>query len=311
MIKLSSMLFDAPISPLANVGNEKKENDYMRQVYLWSCLLLFLGLYPEKASAGGISVDAGLTPAEDRWIVRGQVRNMKKHDDPTSMGREMETWAFPMVIAYGLRSDTMVMLRQKILHRKMTMLGSTEEDTGISDLFFLVKYKAYRVNYPDYTFGLAPTLGVDLPTGDSTFGSETWNLHPGLYASYRSGPWAADLSTSYAWNGFADKGTGGIDPGNEFMADLALAFQFSVANRHDMSLTPVLEFSYKHIKEDSLNGTNEPNTGESVVYISPGLKWTISSTIIEGLVQIPVYQNQNGDQLKRDTTWLLGFRYMF
>ncbi len=108
-----------------------------------------------------------------------------------------------------------------------------------------------------------------------------------------------------------NKGQGGINPGDEFAADLALAFQFSVANRHDMSLTPVVEFSYRHIEEDSLYGTNEANTGESVLYVSPGVKWTISSTIIEGLVQIPVSQNQKGDQLERDITLLFGFRYMF
>ena len=269
------------------------------------------GCTPGKTNAGGFSVDAGLTPPEDRWIVRSQVRNMKRHNDPTAIGREIETWAFPLVIAYGLRPDVTVMLRQMILHRKLTMMGATEEDTGTSDLFLLAKYKAYRVNDPDYTFGVAPTLGLGLPTGDNTFGSETWDLQPGLFVSYRSGPWAADVATSYAWEGFADKGKGGINPGDEFAADLALAFQFSVANRYDMSLTPVVEFSYRHIKEDSLNGTKETNTGESVLYVSPGLKWTISSTIIEGLAQIPVSQNQKGEQLERDITLLLGFRYMF
>ena len=229
----------------------------MRQhIYIWSCVLFFAGLYPGKTNAGGISVDAGLTPPQDRWIVRSQVRRMKQHDDPTAMGREMETWVFPVVIVYGLRPDITVMLRQKFVHRKMTMMGTTKEDTGTSDLFLLAKYKAYRVNDPEYTFAVAPTLGLDLPTGDSTFGSKTWDIQPGLFASYRSGPWAADVTTSYAWNGFADKGKGGINPGDEFAADIALAFQFSVANRHDMSLTPVVEFSYRHIREDSLNGIN-------------------------------------------------------
>lgn len=281
------------------------------RIYVWSCVLFLVGLNPWQVNAGGISVDAGLTPPEDRWIVRSQIRHMKMDTDPTGMGREMEMWAFPLVIVYGLRPDTTLMLRQMIMHREMTMMGSTEKSTGASDLFLLAKYKAYRVNNPNYTFGVAPTLGLDLPTGDSTFGSETWDLLPGLFVSYRSGPWAADATTSYAWNGAADRGKGGVNPGDEFTADLALAFQFSVANRHDMSLAPVVEFSYRHIKEDSISGAPEANTGESVLYVSPGIKWTMSSTIVEGLAQIPVSQNQKGNQLKRDITLILGLRYMF
>ncbi|MHC4559338.1 MAG: hypothetical protein ACYS80_18760, partial [Planctomycetota bacterium] len=43
----------------------------------------------ESARAGGISVDAGLTPAEDRWIFRTQLRYMQRKDDPTPMDRKM------------------------------------------------------------------------------------------------------------------------------------------------------------------------------------------------------------------------------
>ncbi|MHC4362719.1 MAG: hypothetical protein ACYSTZ_07820, partial [Planctomycetota bacterium] len=56
-----------------------------------------------NAGAAGISVDAGLTPPEDRWIIRNQVRYMTREDDPTGMNREMSMYAFPIVVAYGLR----------------------------------------------------------------------------------------------------------------------------------------------------------------------------------------------------------------
>ncbi|MHC4238972.1 MAG: hypothetical protein ACYSUC_04355 [Planctomycetota bacterium] len=48
-----------------------------------------------NAGAAGISVDAGLTPPEDRWIIRNQVRYMTREDDPTGMNREMSMYAFP------------------------------------------------------------------------------------------------------------------------------------------------------------------------------------------------------------------------
>ncbi len=57
-------------------------------------------LISENANAAGISVDAGLTPPEDRWIIRTQFRYMKRKNDPTPMNQKMDTYAFPVVIAY-------------------------------------------------------------------------------------------------------------------------------------------------------------------------------------------------------------------
>jgi hypothetical protein len=182
-------------------------------------------LVPNDAEAGGISVDAGLTPAEDRWILRTQIRHMRRRSDPTAMDREMSTYAYPTVLAYGLRPDLTLMARQTVMHRKMSGGGSSSSDTGLADLFVLGKYRLYRRNTREYTFGAAGTLGVELPTGDDDFTSETWDIQPGLFASWRSGRWASDFNISYTWNGFADRGRGGVNPGDELSLDWALAHQ--------------------------------------------------------------------------------------
>jgi hypothetical protein len=265
----------------------------------------------QNVTASGISVDAGLTPPEDRWIIRTQFRYMQRKDDPTPMNRKMDTYAFPVVVAYGFRPDLTLMIRQPVKHRKMSMGGSVSRDTGFDDLFVLGKYKLYRRNTREYTFGIASTLGLEFPTGDDDFGSETWDLEPGLFASWRSGPWASDFSIAYKWNGFADRGKGGLNPGNELSVDLALAHQFSIGEKADMSLTPVLEFNYKHILQDRLSGHNVSNTGESLFFVSPGLKFTKSSFILEALLQFPVWQDQEGSQLKQGTRFIVGTRFMF
>lgn len=265
----------------------------------------------DNANAAGISVDAGLTPPEDRWIIRNQFRYMHLKDDPTMMDRDMETYTFPFVVAYGLRPDLTLLARQRVKHRKMSMGGSISRDTGLDDLFVLCKYKLYRKNTRDYTFGIASTLGMEFPTGDDDFSSETWDLKPGLFASWRSGPWNADLSTAYQWNGFADRGRNGLNPGNEFTADLAFAHQFSIGGSSDISLAPVLEFNYKHLLSDRMSGRNVPNTGESLFFVSPGLKFTKSSFILEALVQFPVWQDQQGAQLRQGTRFIVGTRIMF
>ena len=204
-----------------------------------------------------------------------------------------------------------LMLRQAANHQEMSMAGSSSKNTGLGDLFVLGKYKIYRRNTPEYTFGIASTLGLELPTGADSFTSKTWDLTPGLYLSWRSGPWATDFTTAYSWNGFADRGKNDIDPGDEVSLNWAFAYQFSIGGKADASLAPVLEFSYKNIWPDQLERQDVSNTGESVLYLSPGIKFSTSSLILEALLQVPVWQDQEGSQLERDVGMLVGVRFMF
>ena len=283
----------------------------MKKLLLTILVCVATNILTSENAAASISVDAGLTPPEDRWIVRTQFRYMHRKNDPTPMGKKMDTYTFPLVVAYGYRPDLTLMIKQPLKHRKMSMAGSISRDTGLGDLFVLGKYKLYRRNTRKYTFGIASTLGLELPTGDDDFGSETWDLEPGLFTSWRSGPWASDFSIAYKWNGFADKGRRGLDPGNELAVDLALAHQISIGQKADMSLTPVVEFNYKQILSDRLSGQNVSNTGESLFFVSPGLKFTKSSFILEVLLQFPVWQDQKGSQLKQGTRVIVGTRFMF
>ncbi|MHC4374891.1 MAG: transporter [Planctomycetota bacterium] len=275
------------------------------------CGILFAVALQEYTVAAGISVDAGLTPPEDRWIIRTQFRYMERKDDPTPMDRKMEIYAFPVVIAYGFRPDLTLLVRQPVKHRNLYMAGSVSRDTGFDDLYVLAKYKLFRQNTRDYTLGMASTLGLELPTGDDDFGSETWDLEPGLFTSWRSGPWQSDFSVAYKWNGFADRGKNGLEPGNELSTDLAIAHQFNLTAKADMSLTPVLELNFKHFSNDNLSGHSVSNTGESLFFVSPGMKFTKSSFILEALVQFPVWQDQEGSQLEQGMRFILGTRFLF
>lgn len=308
MARLSERI-SHPASALNSAGGNTSKINKLLLLILVSVTTTLL--FIEHAVAAGISVDAGLTPPEDRWIIRTQFRYMERKDDPTAMNRRMETYAFPFVVAYGFRPDLTLLVRQPVKHRDMDMAGSVSRDTGFDDLFVLAKYKLYRKNTRDYTIGIASTLGLELPTGDDDFGSETWDLEPGLFASWRGGPWQSDFSVAYKWNGFADKGKSGLDPGNELSIDLAFAHQFTLTENADTSLTPVLELNYKQLSKDSLSGHNVSNTGESLFFVSPGLKFTKSSFILEALVQFPVWQDQEGSQLEQETRFIVGTRLMF
>ncbi|MCB9719731.1 MAG: transporter [Candidatus Omnitrophica bacterium] len=236
---------------------------------------------------------------------------MKRKDDPTSKSRETDQYILNNVLAYGLRRDFTVIIKQPAVFRKMSLEGVTDNDAGLADLSLITKYRLYRHNTPEYTLGVASTVGLEIPTGTDEFSSKTWDLIPGVFTSWRKGRWSSDLSIAYAWNGFSDEGVGGRDPGDELSVDWALAYQFSVGHRADTSLFPVIELSYKNIDADELNGDAVTNTGESVLYVSPGIKFAKSSFVVEALVQIPVWQEQDGLQLERGVGSILGIRYLF
>lgn len=280
-----------------------------RRMQFLSFLLVFCATFAISYS-NGISVDAGLTPAEDRWIFRTQLRYMSL-GNMARIHQEMEMYMIPVVLAYGLKSNLTLLVRQPVLRREMSMMGTSNVESGFGDLFVMGKFKLYRRNTANYTLGVAATIGIEAPTGSSAFSSRTWDLQPGLYFSWRRGALGSDVSVAYTWNGFAGEGRNDVNPDNELALDWAVSYQVAIGERARISMAPVLEVSYRDISSNRLNGRDLENTGESILYISPGVKFTSSSLVLEALVQIPVAQKRNGNQIERNSTLLFGLRYMF
>jgi len=273
--------------------------------------LLLLVAASAESLAVGISIDAGLTPPEGRWILRTQVRSMSR-TAPAGMGdAEMDRLMVPFVAVHGLRPQLTLGLRQIIDFRTMTMGGDPNETSGFSDLYFFAKYKVLRINTRSYTLGIAPLLGVEAPTGSSDISSDFWSLKTGLLFSGRAGKWGADLNLGYGFRGMAGVPSDSPDPGDEWGVDLALARQFPVGGSGRTALAPVLEISWQDKASATQNGDDVANTGESVFSLAPGLKYTRGDLILEGLVRIPVSQDQTGMQLEMGNMYLVGVRHMF
>ncbi len=272
--------------------------------------LFILFVFVSISYSNGISVDAGLTPAEDRWIFRTQFRYLSLGS--MAMGhKKMEMYTVPVVIAYGLKSNLSLLCRLPVMRRNISIMDASSAESGFGDLFIMGKFKVFRQNHVNYTLGLAATLGIEVPTGSDGFSSDSWDLQPGLYFSWRRGSLGSDVSMTYTLNDFADRGQNNMNPGNELTLDWAVSYQFGLGERSMISIAPVIEVSYRDLSPDRLNLRDIENSGESLLFLSPGMKFTLSSLILEILVQIPVVQNWNGIQLERNATWLFGMRYMF
>jgi hypothetical protein len=284
----------------------------MKKIALLLCLVL-IGMisFSSTAMAQGISVDAGMTPGEDRWMFRTMVHQMNRGNDPGPMGQSMRSYKHNNVLAYGFRRNLTLIFKMPVLYRQMTMAGTTMDQSGRSDSTVAVKYSIYRRNTMAYTLAIASTLGVKLPSGVEPVYSETLDLQPGLYLSMRFDRWASDLALEYSWNGLVVNRADKINPGNELAANWALAYRYSLGDSGNIAYAPVLEFTYKNIAANSLSGDALADSGESVLYLSPGIKLTVSSLVLEALLQVPVWQQQTGMQLERGNAVLAGIRYMF
>lgn len=277
-------------------------------VGLTSKIIISVLLLTACATASGISVDAGLTPPEGRWITRVQTRYMPSKDND-NVGNEMKMYGFPVMVAYGARNYLMVLARQTFFSRDMTMMGNNSTHSGFGDLFLMAKYKAYRLNTPRYIIGISPTLGISIPTGDDEFTSDSWDLNAGVYISGRRGRLASDLNFAYRWYDFLNRADNTVKPGNEIFVDWAAAYQLSLDR--EKSFTPVMEISLNKVFKGKINSAENPNSGGDILYLSPGAKLTVSSMIIEGLIRIPVSENRNGSQTEAETGFIAGLRMMF
>lgn len=277
----------------------------------YAVIFTLLIILPLLSFANGVSVDAGLTPARDKWIFRTQLRLMGRGDDQNLMSATMDKTVLNTVLAYGLLNNLTIMIRQPLISKTMLMNSMETKNSGVGDTMMMVKYSLYRRNTYSSTFGIATVLGLGIPTGGKEITMDMWNLKPGVYFSWRGRPWAADLSLAYKWTSFTGETEKGINPGDELLLDLAVSYQFSIGENARMALAPLVEFSYLKMGKNRLYSEVLPNTGESVFTIAPGIKWTYDSFIVEGLVQLPVLQKQGSMVLMRKTGWIFGIRYMF
>ncbi|NQT61350.1 MAG: transporter [Candidatus Marinimicrobia bacterium] len=282
-------------------------NKMKQYSYYW--LLLGIFILAGESSAGGISVDAGLTPAENRWMIRVQSRQMGASSQPSTPARQMKVQANVLMAAYGLRPNITLIGMQGWMNREMTMMGAVNESSGRADLNLIIKYLIHRTNTRDQTLGIAATTKLTLPTGEVGFSDDYWSFTPGVYLSLRRGTWAMDASTTYRIQDMFSQ-QDAMDRGWEYTLDGAVARQLPLGGLKNMALAPVLEFNLL-VDQGDHSSSAEPSDTESVVFLSPGFKYTYGSMILESLIQVPVWESVPITSLEKEVRWRVGLRLMF
>ncbi|MDD1010294.1 transporter [Pseudomonas shahriarae] len=274
-----------------------------------------------------ITFNTALPVREGGYVLREQFVFMKSADDPTPAGRDMEASALVSVLGYGVTRDFALFGMLPWFDKRLDMSKGgqdlTRQKSGVGDLTVFGRYTAYEFNAQGKTFRIAPFLGVKAPTGEDNardgvgrlpppvqLGSGSWDVLGGAVLTYQTLDFEIDSQVSYKANTDAN----GFQAGN--VASLDTSFQYRLWPRSLGAGVPaflygVLEANLVHSARDRSGGADDPNSGGTTLFITPGLQYVTQKWIVEAGVQIPASQHLNGTALKNDYVFTTGFRVNF
>jgi hypothetical protein len=280
------------------------------------------------AWAGAQTFNTALPVAKGNFVFREQLVYARASDDPSPADREVEVYGGASVLGYGVTGDLTLFGAVPVLHKDLDAsvpgVGRIDrDDTGIADARLFARYTLFHDDVPGRTFRIAPFAGLELPTGDHDerdgfgrlprtlqLGSGSWDPFVGVVATWQTLDYEIDAQAAYQENTRHD----GFEFGD--VARLDGSLQYRVWPRELGTGIPgflygVLEANLIHQEKDQVGGRDDPNSGGTTLFLSPGLQYVTRRWVLEGIVQVPVVQDLNGSALEDDFTVLAGFRVNF
>lgn len=193
---------------------------------------------------------------------------------------------------------------------------------GLADSRFFVKYDGlYKKNVPGGLTRLSAEFGVQASTGsDGLSTGAVAYLADVVFLRAREGRHIlADVQYEAA-----TRNEQGVTVGDRALFDLALSYLFIPDNaktsgepaRRVGKLAPhgvyaIVEFNVETSDAARDAGGPLPDTGGTVVYVSPGIQYFLKRNfILEAAAPIPIARNLVGNQPKPKVGVLFGFRYV-
>lgn len=216
---------------------------------------------------------------------------------------EVETeYVLQSEIIYGITTDLAATLAVPyVIERAIESGGVERSASGLGDVSLRGKYRFWRRDAPGVQDAAAFVLGVKFPTGDDDrtprLGSGSTDFLFALAASRESLKWYYFGDIRYRLN---TKGGGGLEKGDRFFADLAVGVRPTRTEYLKPDLVLIVELNWETLMEDELNGSDVGDSGGNRLFLSPSFFFTYRNVAVKGGVQVPVYQDLNGEQPEAD-----------
>lgn len=293
-------------------------------------VILAVGVLAVAAGPGfaaSITFNTALPVTKGQGIVRVQSRVLEFSDDSGPLDRDLTVRVLPVVGVWGVTEKMalfgIVPIFDKDL-RVTTPLGRRSRSvSGLGDITLLARYTVYQRDRRGNTLRVAPFLGVEVPIGDDDagdvlgrlpqplqLGSGSWDYNLGIIVTRQTLDRQIDSSLSYKFNTEAN----GFEFGDE--ARLDFSYQKRLRPRRLGGGVPafvygVLESNLLWQGRNEAAGSTDPDSGGTSWYLAPGIQSVRRRLVLEGAVQVPVFQDLNGVALENDFIATLSVRANF
>lgn len=274
-----------------------------------------------------LTFNTALPVAKDEFVSRAQFVLDQSGNDPSGANRDRRVQAGVLALGYGISGNLALFAIVPYVDKDLdiTVGGQRQHRSarGLGDISLFGRYTVYQLDWPRRTLRIAPFLGVKAPTGDDDErdalgrlpasvqpGSGSWDTFGGIVATYQTLDFQIDSQLSYRANREAND----FELGDEARLDLSLQYRLwprELGNGLPAFLYGVLETGLIFRDEDQVSGREDPNSGGTTLFVTPGLQYVTKRWIAEAGVSVPMVQGLNGDALEIDYIMRAGLRFNF
>jgi len=304
----------------------KRIRSWLAPVVLVGCV----SISSQPSHAQTINAPGGRTLFNRQSLVRSFAAINRFSLDAGGTSVHSTQFITPLALVYGFYPKWTVIVAQPYVVVDVTTRTGTQTQrenlNGFADTQFFVQYDGlYSHNTPGGLTRLSGVFGLQAPTGAARFSTNAFAYSGGLiFEKVAKLKYALTADFEYT---FATESGQGVSVGDSARFDVVPAYFLISGERapQDASWARkaydrifrngaflMLEFNGSWHGHATNQGADIANTGGTTLRISPGIQYFPSRRLVfEFSVPIPVVTQLNGIQPKPDTSFLVGFRFLF
>lgn len=245
-----------------------------------------LALTPGAAAQEAINTPAATQPGAGNFVNTYKLRFTRYQDTPDGGSGSANEVRLEGLLAYGLSGDWSMSIQAPLTARSVSGSASHDSDAGVGDLTLQFKHRFWQDDFGAVDTARASVFfGAELPTGNTGLGSESVDPLVGAVYTHISGRHGFNQALSWKFN------TGGADTvwrAGDHTDDL---LRFDSAYLYRLSPEEYgADFVASTYAVVELNGLYE-TSGDTEVFLSPGLLYEAPTFALELSVSIPVHQS--------------------
>lgn len=278
-------------------------------------------------NAAPITFNTALPVAKGAFINREQLIIKRFDNDTNIANRDLTVNGLISVLGYGITSKLAIFAALPYLDKTFDKTTDGQRlfrlSQGFGDLKMFGRYTFFQQDVRNKTFRVAGFGGGKAPTGKDNetdslgllpvplqSGTGAWDSFVGVVLTYQTLDFQMDAQLSVEKNGRSN----GFKMGNEVRADMSFQYRLLPQAMHSDTQSffyGVLEANLINQRSNRLSGMNDPNSGGTTLFLTPGVQYVTSRYILEAAVQVPVIANLHGNALETDYVFTTGFRINF